>query len=173
VSRIADETVGTGHPRPAVAVVALGTNLGDRQATLEAALADLSRLPLTDRLLASHAIETVAVKTGGEDAAAPRYLNAVALLGTRLAPTVLLERLHAIEAAHGRERRERWGDRTLDLDLITYGEVESADARLTLPHPRAAERVFVLAPWLEVDPDAALPGFGPVAGLLARLQETR
>jgi len=84
---------------------------------------------------------------------------------------VLLAYLHAIEARHGRERRERWGDRTLDLDLIAYGDVTSADPRLTLPHPRAAERDFVLAPWLAVDPDAVLPGAGRVDELLARLRE--
>jgi 2-amino-4-hydroxy-6-hydroxymethyldihydropteridine diphosphokinase len=79
--------------------------------------------------------------------------------------------LHRIEARHGRERRERWGDRTLDLDLIAWGDVRSDDARLVLPHPRAAERLFVLAPWLELDPDAVLPRAGRVADLVARLRE--
>jgi 2-amino-4-hydroxy-6-hydroxymethyldihydropteridine diphosphokinase len=88
---------------------------------------------------------------------------------TRLAPTVLLSYLHAIEARHGRERRERWGDRTLDLDLIAYGDVRTDTATLTLPHPRAAERDFVLAPWLSIDADAFLPGVGRVDEALARL----
>jgi 2-amino-4-hydroxy-6-hydroxymethyldihydropteridine diphosphokinase len=83
---------------------------------------------------------------------------------------VLLGYLHAIENRHGRVRRERWGDRTLDLDLIVYGTVVSADAALTLPHPRAAEREFVLAPWLAVDPDAVIPGEGRVDALLERLR---
>lgn len=148
------------------AVVALGSNLGDRGSLLDDALADLAALPLTDTVRASPPVETIAVTLDGEDMDAPRYLNAVALVRTRLAPTVLLAALHAIEARHGRERRERWGDRTLDLDLIAYGAVTSTGARLTLPHPRAAEREFVLARWLAVDPDAELPGAGRVAELL-------
>ena len=101
------------------------------------------------------------MKPDGPDASAPAYLNGVALVTTRLAPSVLLGYLHAIEARHGRQRQERWGDRTLDLDLIAFGDVRSADPRLTLPHPRAVERDFVLAPWLSLDPDAELPGRRP------------
>lgn len=160
------------HRAPVRAVVALGANLGDRAATLEAAFADLQRLPLVDDVRASGAVESVAVKPDGPDAAAPAYLNAVALVTTRLAPSVLLTYLQAIELRHGRERRERWGDRTLDLDLIAYGDVVSRDDALTLPHPRAAEREFVLAPWLSIDPDAELPGAGRVDALLARLSDT-
>lgn len=155
------------------AVVALGANLGDRAATLQTALADLQRLPLVDGVRASAPVESIAVKADGPDAAAPAYLNAVALVQTRLAPTVLLAFLQAIETRHGRERRERWGDRTLDLDLIAYGDLISRDALLTLPHPRAAERDFVLVPWLSLDPDAELPGSGRVDALLARLREAR
>ena len=162
-----------GRPRPAIAVVALGANLGDREATLEAALTDLAALPLTDRVRTSAVMETVAVTTSGPDAEAPRYLNSVALVATRLAPSVLLAYLHQIEARHGRERGERWADRTLDLDLVSYGAVVSNDARLILPHPRAAEREFVLAPWHEVDPDAELPGAGRVADLIADLRGAR
>lgn len=160
-----------GPPRETVtAVVALGANLGDRAATLAQAIAELRRLPLVDDVRASAPIESVAVTLAGPDASEPAYLNAVALVRTRLAPSVLLAMLHAIEARHGRERRERWGARTLDLDLIAYGDVVSDDPRLLLPHPRAAERDFVLAPWLEVDPAAELPGHGRVADLLARLR---
>ena len=104
---------------------------------------------------------------------APAYLNAVAIVTTRLAPSVLLGYLHAIEDRHGRERRERWGDRTLDLDLIAFGDVRSSDPRLVVPHPRAAERDFVLAPWLSLDPDAELPGVGRVDALLERLRSPR
>jgi 2-amino-4-hydroxy-6-hydroxymethyldihydropteridine diphosphokinase len=161
------------HRAPVRAVVALGANLGDRAGTLEAALGELQRLPLVDEVRASGAVETVAEKPEGPDAAAPAYLNAVALVATRLAPSVLLTFLQAIEIRHGRERRERWGDRTLDLDLIAYGDVVSRDAVLTLPHPRAAEREFVLVPWLSIDPDAELPGAGRVDALLARLRDTR
>jgi 2-amino-4-hydroxy-6-hydroxymethyldihydropteridine diphosphokinase len=161
----------TPATRPPVhAVVALGANLGDRAATLNAALADLQRLPLVDQVRASAPVESVAVKHDGPDAEAPAYLNAVALVTTRLAPSVLLAFLQAIETRHGRDRREHWGDRTLDLDLITYGDVVSNDDVLTLPHPRAAERDFVLVPWLSIDPDAEIPGAGRVDELLARLQ---
>ena len=156
---------------PVRAVVALGANLGDRAATLAAAVEEMRRLPLVDEVVASPPVESIAVKPEGPDASAPAYLNAVALITTRLAPSVLLGYLHAIEARHGRERRERWGDRTLDLDLITYGGVRSDDPRLVLPHPRAASREFVLLPWLAIDPDAEVPGAGRVEDLLARVQD--
>jgi 2-amino-4-hydroxy-6-hydroxymethyldihydropteridine diphosphokinase len=155
---------------PVVAVVALGANLGDRAATLAEAVADLRALPLVDDVRVSEPVGSVAVRLDGPDPGAPEYLNAVALVTTRLAPSVLLDLLHAIEARHGRVRRERWGDRTLDLDLVAYGDVVSADPALALPHPRAAERDFVLAPWLTLDPDAELPGAGRVDALLARLE---
>jgi 2-amino-4-hydroxy-6-hydroxymethyldihydropteridine diphosphokinase len=154
---------------PVVAVVALGANLGDRAETLARAVADLRALPLVDDVRVSDAVGSVAVRVEGPDPDAPEYLNAVALVTTRLAPSVLLDFLHAIEARHGRVRRERWGDRTLDLDLIAYGDLVGADPALMLPHPRAAERDFVLAPWLSLDPDAELPGAGRVDALLARL----
>ncbi|MCR2784716.1 MULTISPECIES: 2-amino-4-hydroxy-6-hydroxymethyldihydropteridine diphosphokinase [unclassified Microbacterium] len=161
---------------PSVAVVALGANLGDRAATMTEAVQQLARMPLTTEIIASAPIETVALTADGPDPQAPAYLNAVALVHTRLAPSVLLEYLHAIEAHHGRPPRDRdaarWQSRTLDLDLITYGDVRSADPALLLPHPRAAERDFVLRPWLTVDPDAELPGYGRVAELLQRLRDT-
>lgn len=151
------------------AVIALGANLGERAATIAEAIADLGRLPLTELVAAAEPIESVAITLGGPDADAPRYLNTVAIVDTRLAPTMLLGYLHAIEGRYGRERRERWGSRTLDLDLITYGDVRSDDPALVLPHPRAAERDFVLDPWLRIDPDAVLPGVGRVADLRAAL----
>lgn len=158
--------------RPVRAVVALGANLGDRVRTLRQAVAAMQALPLTDDVRAAEVVESVAVKPDGPDVDAPAYLNTVAIVTTRLAPSVLLSYLHAIEASNGRERREHWGDRTLDLDLIAYGDVVSDDPHLLLPHPRAAERDFVLAPWLALDPDAELPGRGRVSDLLARLRET-
>lgn len=158
------------EPSGTVAVVALGSNLGDRAETLGAAVAALAALPLTSEVRASGALETVAVTASGEDEDAPRYLNAIALVRTRLAPSILLQALHSIENAHGRVRRGRWGDRTLDLDLIAYGDVTSDDPGLRLPHPRAAERDFVLTPWLDIDPDAVLPGVGTVRELHDRLQ---
>ncbi len=164
---------GIGEPpadQPVAAVVALGANLGSRGATLAAAVQQLRGLPLTADVRVSAPIETVAVTLTGEDADAPRYLNAVALLHTRLAPATLLRELHRIEADHGRVRRERWGDRTLDLDLIAYGDARIDEPHLTVPHPRAHEREFVLAPWNEIDPDAEIPGRGRVDALLAALR---
>ncbi|WP_194397247.1 2-amino-4-hydroxy-6-hydroxymethyldihydropteridine diphosphokinase [Microbacterium atlanticum] len=160
------------------AVVALGANLGDRAATMTVAIKELARLPLVGAVRVSEPIETVAVTKDGPDASAPAYLNAVAVLTTRLAPSVLLAYLHAIEQRHGRTRSARrfanepgWEDRTLDLDLIAYGDLVSDDPSLLIPHPRAAEREFVLGPWLAVDPDAVLPGVGRVDEALARLRE--
>ena len=94
------------------------------------------------------------------------------LVRTTLPPRALLSLLHEIERKHGRVRAERWGDRTLDLDIIDYAGLQSATDELTLPHPRAHERAFVLRPWAEVAPEAVLPGHGRVADLLAAL-ETR
>lgn len=159
------------HHAPVDAVVALGANLGDRAETMEAAIDDLRRLPLVDEVRASEPVESIAVTLEGPDASAPAYLNAVAIVTTRLAPSVLLGYLHAIEERHGRERRVRWGDRTLDLDLIAYADLTSDAPTLLLPHPRAAERDFVLAPWLSLDPDATLPGVGRVDAALARLKD--
>jgi 2-amino-4-hydroxy-6-hydroxymethyldihydropteridine diphosphokinase len=99
----------------------------------------------------------------------PDYLNAVVIVDTTLSPRELLDRLHDIENAWHRTREVRWGPRTLDLDLIDYAGVTSDDPELTLPHPRAHERAFVLVPWQEADPEAELTGFGPVAGLVPAL----
>ncbi|MGW8482162.1 2-amino-4-hydroxy-6-hydroxymethyldihydropteridine diphosphokinase [Microbacterium sp. NPDC055903] len=163
------------EPRPrrgeTTAVVALGSNLGDRHETVRGAAERIARLPLVDEVVLSALHETVALRLDGPDPEAPAYVNAVALVRTRLAPRVLLGMLHAIEEENGRERAERWGDRTLDLDLIAYGEERSADPEMLLPHPRAAERLFVLEPWLEVDPQAELPDAGRVADLVAALRD--
>lgn len=155
---------------PQVAVIALGSNEGDRGGMIRAAAERLRRLPLVDDLVMSDLIETVAVKLDGPDPDAPPYLNAVALMTTRLAPQVLLGMLHAVEEEQGRVRVERWGDRTLDLDLIAYGDFASDAEHLRVPHPRAAERLFVLEPWLSIDPDAVLPGSGRVDELVRRLR---
>ncbi|MBS1673610.1 MAG: 2-amino-4-hydroxy-6-hydroxymethyldihydropteridine diphosphokinase [Actinobacteria bacterium] len=155
---------------PVHAVVALGSNLGDTSATIDDAVRAIRRLPLVDEVRVSRIFTTVAVRLDGPDPGAPEFANAVAIVTTRLAPQVLLGMLHAIEEEHGRVRAERWGDRTLDLDLIAYGDLHSDDEHLLVPHPRAAERTFVLEPWLDVDPDAELPGRGRVADLLAALR---
>ena len=156
---------------PVHAVVALGSNLGDTAATIDEAVQAIRRLPLVDDVRVSKIFTTVALRPDGPDPDAPEFANAVAIVTTRLAPQVLLGMLHAIEEQHGRIRAERWGDRTLDLDLIAYGDLRSDDEHLLLPHPRAFERSFVLEPWLDVDPGAELPGRGRVADLLAALEE--
>jgi 2-amino-4-hydroxy-6-hydroxymethyldihydropteridine diphosphokinase len=150
-------------------VVALGSNLGDRGDTLRAAVAALRATPGIEVAAVSPVVESVAVKLTGLDPRAPRYLNAVALVDTVLPPHGLLDALHAIESENGRVRAERWGDRTLDLDLIDVAGIRHDDPEVTLPHPRAFERDFVLKPWLEVDPDAVLTGHGRVADLVAAL----
>lgn len=153
------------------AVVAVGSNLGDRQATFSSAVRALADAEGVELRAISTPIESVAVRPDGDDPDAPRYLNGVVLVRTRLAPRALLALLHAIEDAHGRERAERWGDRTLDLDLIDYAGMRSDDPELTLPHPRAHERAFVLGPWAEVAPDAVLAGHGRVADLAAAQEQ--
>lgn len=102
----------------------------------------------------------------------PDYLNAVVLADIAISARDLLDRLHEVEAAFDRVRLVRWGPRTLDIDIIAVAGTRSDDPVLTLPHPRAHERAFVLAPWHDVDPDAVLPGHGPVADLLARASQT-
>lgn len=153
------------------AVIAIGSNLGDRAATFSAALRALAEAEGIEVTAISTPIETVAVRPDGEDPDAPAYLNAVVLVRTTLAPRALLSLLHEIEREHGRVRGERWGDRTLDLDIIDYAGMLSSTADLTLPHPRAHERTFVLRPWAEVAPEAVLPGRGRIADLLAALED--
>lgn len=155
---------------PVRAVIALGSNLGDREQTLADACTALALLPLVSEVVMADPIDSVALTLDGLDESKPAYLNSVALVTTTLAPSMLLAHMHGIEREHGRERVERWGDRTLDLDLIAYGDVRSDDPRLTLPHPRAGERDFVLAPWLDLDPEAELPGVGKVAEILRDLR---
>ena len=145
-------------------VLALGSNLGNRQDILQGAVDAIVGLPGIRVTAVSPVYETVPV--GGP--AQPDYLNAVVLADAARPPRELLDRLHEIEAAFDRVRVVRWGPRTLDIDVVDFGGERSDDPGLTLPHPRAHERAFVLGPWRDVDPDAALPGHGPVAGLLAK-----
>ena len=154
------------------AVVALGSNLGDREKTIRAAIRDIAAIPGVEVTAASGLVETPALKPEGVDTDAPAYLNAVAAVRTTLDAHYLLRALNGIEAAHGRVRAARWGDRTLDLDIVEYGGLMIASEDLTVPHPRAGERAFVLAPWLQIEPDATLPGLGRVDALLAATGET-
>ncbi|WP_345762146.1 2-amino-4-hydroxy-6-hydroxymethyldihydropteridine diphosphokinase [Diaminobutyricibacter sp. McL0608] len=160
------------HPRPqrmrvsVPAVLALGSNLGDREATIRKAVADLDAADGIRVQQLSPLIETPALKLTGVDYTAPAYLNAVVLVDTVLGPHDLLDAVNAVEEGHGRVREERWGDRTLDIDIIDYDGRRLDDERLTLPHPRAWERSFVLAPWHAVQPDAELAGHGRIDLLL-------
>lgn len=160
-----DNSTTAGQVRPAV--LALGSNLGDREDTLAAAVRAIADLPGALLTAISPVYSSDAVKPDGVDLDAPGYLNLVVTLDWTGEPEALLAAVNAIETEHGRTREERWGDRTLDIDLIRVGDLVVDDETLTLPHPRAAERDFVLAPWLDIDPDAELPGVGRVAGLLA------
>lgn len=153
-------------------LLAFGANLGDRGETIIAAQHELSEAAGMSGLRPSPLYETVALRPEGPDLDAPRYLNSVAEAFTALDPHELLDLLQTIEKQHGRVRDERWGDRTLDIDLIVYGDRQIDDGRLRVPHPRAHQRDFVLAPWLALDPAAELPGHGPVAELLARIGDT-
>lgn len=146
------------------AVLALGSNLGDRLGTLQAAVDLLA--PAGVRVVALSAVYETAPVGGPEQ---PDYLNAVALADTDLAPGELLAVTQGIETGLGRERSQRWGARTVDIDIVAYDDLVSDDTRLTLPHPRAAERAFVLRPWLDVDPGAAVTAGRPIAALLAGL----
>jgi dihydroneopterin aldolase/2-amino-4-hydroxy-6-hydroxymethyldihydropteridine diphosphokinase len=143
-------------------IIAMGSNLGESLETLHDAV--ISLYAWVDIVDVSPVVETDPV--GGPDQ--PAYLNAVVTATTHLAPSSLLAGLHEIERAHGRTREVHWGPRTLDLDLIQYGDpVFDTDVRmetptLTLPHPRAHERAFVLVPWLQADPEAALRVDGEV-----------
>lgn len=141
------------------ATIALGSNLGPRRAHLEHALAALATTEGTELLAASSFVETAPV--GGPPDQGP-YLNGVALLETTLSAHALLERLFSIEAARGRDRarEQRWGPRTLDLDLLFFGAEHLDEPDLVVPHPRLEERAFVLRPLAELEPDRVLAGCG-------------
>jgi len=158
--------------RPVPLVLALGANLGDAVGTLRAAVADLAHAGGVSVTTVSPLARTAPVLAPGQEAQ-PDYLNAVVLGTTTLAPAEVLALAQRVEDAHGRERTERWGARTLDVDVVAYGDVVSDDPGLTLPHPRAHERAFVLAPWARAEPTALLPGphGGPVAELAARARD--
>lgn len=144
------------------AVLSLGSNLGDRLGHLAAALEVLDRA--VGVVEVSDVYETDPVGSTSQ----PAYLNLVAVVATTDPETALLA-AHLAEDARGRLRSKRWGPRTLDADVIAVGGRVQDDPRLTLPHPRAAERAFVLVPWLAADPEAELPGQGKVADLVEKL----
>ncbi len=142
------------------AYIGVGANLGDREATIRAALA-----ALPDVVGVSQLRETDPVGVVDQ----PPFLNGAAVLETDCSPRKLLDALLAVERKLGRERRERWGPRTIDLDLLLYGDETIDEPGLTVPHPRLHERRFALEPLLDLDPELAIPGRGRVADLLAGL----
>ncbi|MEV0224651.1 2-amino-4-hydroxy-6-hydroxymethyldihydropteridine diphosphokinase [Streptomyces sp. NPDC050704] len=159
------DAADTTLQNPRRAVLSLGSNLGNRLETLQGAIDALEDTPGVRVKAVSPVYETE--PWGVEPGSQPTYFNAVIVLRTTLPPSSLLERAHAVEEAFHRVRDERWGARTIDVDIVAYADVVSDDPTLTLPHPHAHERAFVLAPWYDVEPEAQLPGRGPVARLLS------
>jgi 2-amino-4-hydroxy-6-hydroxymethyldihydropteridine diphosphokinase len=165
---IIDADTLTGEMRPIRrAVLALGSNLGERMASLQGAINAIADTPDVWVTAVSPVYETAPVDCPPE---AKPFLNAVLLIDTTLAATRLMDRALAIEDAFERERGETPNaPRTLDVDLIVVGDRRSNEDFLRLPHPRAAERAFVLKPWFDLEPDAELPGQGPISELLAKV----
>lgn len=145
---------------PARALIALGANLGDLRATLDAARVAIEALDGVQVVAASSYYRTAPIDSTGPD-----YLNAVLAVDTTLSPHALLRSLQAIEQSHGRERPYRNAPRTLDLDLLAHGATVLDDPMLTLPHPRMHLRAFVLEPLREIAPDHVVPGRGGVQAL--------
>jgi 2-amino-4-hydroxy-6-hydroxymethyldihydropteridine diphosphokinase len=150
--------------QPVTAAIALGSNLGDRRAHLAAALDAIARLPGTHLVAASDFIQTEPV---GPVPQGP-FLNAAAVVETTLPPRLLLDALLQIETSHGRDRtsEQRWGPRTLDLDLLVYGDRVIREPGLTIPHPRLHERLFVLEPLAQIAGERRVPPGGRTVGEL-------
>ena len=145
------------------AVIAVGSNLGNRELNIDSAIAELDKIIEITHLSTNHETDPV----GGPDQ--PKYLNAITIAETDLDPHDLLIAMLEIENKLGRKREIHWGPRTIDLDLITFGDEIIDTEVLTLPHPRAHERRFVLEPWLEIDATAQIPGKGLVENILQRI----
>ena len=151
-------------------LIGLGSNIGKRATNLEAAFDALARLPQTRLVRASHAVETRPV---GGTPGQGTFLNAAAMLETSLSPEALLKHLQQIEEGLGRQRDTRWGPRTIDLDILLYGDIHMETEHLTIPHPRMTWRRFVVEPSVEVAPDMVHPELGwTLARLLRHLNET-
>lgn len=145
------------------AVIALGSNLGNRELYIDSAVAELAKVIEITHLSTNHETDPV----GGPEQ--PKYLNAIAIAETELDPRELLIIMLEIENRLGRKREVNWGPRTIDLDLIVFGDEVIDSEVLVLPHPRAHERKFVLEPWLEIDPGAYIPGIGEIESILQRI----
>jgi 2-amino-4-hydroxy-6-hydroxymethyldihydropteridine diphosphokinase len=151
------------------AVLSLGSNVGDRVGNLQGAIDSLADTPEVHMVSVSSVYES---QPADAPEGSPDFLNAVVLADTTLSIAMLLDRAQAIESAFGRERGEPNAPRTLDIDLIVVGDRVSDDPELTLPHPRAHERAFVLVPWHEIDSRAVIPGKGKIADLLSSVDTT-
>jgi len=164
-AELVQDALDAAPDAPVEVVLAIGSNLGAAQDTLRDAVADLAATPGLEVLDVSALARTAPV--GGPEQ--PDFLNAVLIARTTLSPRDLLRATSEVERRHGRERLVHWGPRTLDVDIIVYGDVSAVTDDLELPHPRAHERAFVLQPWAQVQPDAVLHGLGggPVAQLAA------
>lgn len=149
--------------REVVAYIGIGSNIDGPTERVRRAAEALERLPRT-RVTA---LSPLYLNPPMGPAEQPHYVNAVAAVSTELEPRRLLDLLHGIEAAHGRVRQRHWGPRTLDLDLLVYGDEVSDDPELTLPHPGLGERAFVLVPLADIAPDLEVEGLGPVSALLS------
>lgn len=147
-----------------ISYIALGSNLGNPAEQIASALQAVAKLPECELLAQSPWYRSVAIGPGKQ----PDYINAVAQLQTQLTPWQLLHALQAIENAHGREHHQRWGARTLDLDILLYGSKTVTDSELDIPHPRLQERNFVLYPLFDLAPNLALPCGTTIGSLLAR-----
>ncbi|MCW8126973.1 2-amino-4-hydroxy-6-hydroxymethyldihydropteridine diphosphokinase [Microbulbifer halophilus] len=149
--------------------VGLGSNLSEPQRQLRSALAAMAEIPGTGLLRRSSFYRSAPVGPGEQ----PDYVNAAAELETALPPLEFLDRLQSIENAQGRERSVRWGARTLDLDILLFGRQRISEPRLQVPHPRMAERNFVLQPLAELEPGLTLPSGESIAALLQECPENR
>ena len=150
-----------------LAFVGLGANLGDRETTLRSALERLSAEPGVELVAVSSFRDTAPIGIADQ----PRFLNAAAAVETTLSAHDLLDRLLAIERRLGRTREgPRFGPRTIDLDLLLFGDERIQEEGLEVPHPRLHERLFALEPLADLEPDLVVPGRGPLADLLAGLQ---
>ena len=151
-------------------VIAYGGNLGDVRSTIQSALALIESNPKIQLGKTSSLFESHALTPDGIDQSKPRYLNGVATLSTTLKPKQLWRFLNEVENHFGRIRLERWASRTLDIDIISFGDQLIEKKSLVIPHPRARDRAFVLVPWAEIEPEAVLPGAGKVSELAAKVE---
>jgi 2-amino-4-hydroxy-6-hydroxymethyldihydropteridine diphosphokinase len=146
-------------------VLALGSNLGNRRNWLIKALSLIATTENVYLIDISAIVESKALTLSGVDSSKPKFLNCVAEIETTLKPEQLLKAMQAIEAELGRKRKERWGDRNIDIDIITYGSTNYRSPELVIPHPETKNRSFVIVPWYLMNQDATLPGVGRIEKL--------